>query len=91
MRIGSLQAPRRLVKKLALSAGYTLQRVPNPNRLSGATVSGTGGSVIEFIGASGVGKSTLCDALLSSCREVWFSKNDLNDLVLRDLDYPRDE
>jgi len=87
MRSSIVRKPKKIIKSLVGATGFTIRRVPNPNRLLKGGRE-TGGFVVEFIGASGIGKSTLCDALYATCSGRWFSKDELDDLILGDLDYP---
>ena len=90
LRDSAVKAAKGLTRRVINSAGYDLSRKRSPSRLLAPPITDTRGTILEFVGPSGIGKSTLCAEFYAAIGKNWFSKEDLDDLILQDLDYPED-
>lgn len=78
---------KRIVRTGFDLVGYNIERKKNPDRLKKYSHRPSSGSILEMIGPSGVGKSTLFTSIIDELEKDWFQPHHASDLVLSSLDY----
>ena len=68
-------------KKVHAKWGYVVSRVPPVTKTMGAAQRDTQGWLVEFVGPSGIGKSTLQKKVAPALRQDWFFEADAKSLV----------
>jgi len=78
---------KKWVKNRIDLTGYEIQRKKNPARLNRFSHKPSAGSILEMIGPTGIGKSTLFASLIDELGKNWFLPRHASELLLSSLDH----
>lgn len=81
-----MKSAKALIRRGLARFGYELRRKPDQRRLERADPKRSAGRILEMVGPSGIGKSTLFNAVSQDLGRDWFLPRDAAELVLDRLD-----